>query len=96
MKALALAVALSLSAQAAEPKDAPVRVLKAGELVPFDGLCMTDAQAIEQAKRVAAAEAKAKALEESMAVAPPWWVVAAVGVVAVGAGVGLGYAVARR
>ena len=82
-------------AQDAKPLDAPVAVVKAGELVPFDGLLLSDAQAISQAKRVAGAEAKAEALEAGVKASPPWWVVPLVAVVALGAGVGIGIAAAR-
>ena len=91
-----LVAALPVRAQDVVPKDAPVAVVKAGELVPFDGLLLSDAQAISQAKRVAGAEAKAEALEAGVKASPPWWVVPLVAVVALGAGVGIGIAAAPR
>ena len=93
--ALALCLALSSMAQDVKPLDAPVAVVKAGELVPFDGLLLSDAQAIQQAKRVASAEAKAASLEESLRNSPGWWVLPVVAVVALGAGVGIGIAATR-
>lgn len=93
--ALSLCLALPCMAQDAKPLDAPVAVVKAGELVPFDGLLLSDAQAISQAKRVAGAEAKAEALEAGVKASPPWWVVPLVAVVALGAGVGIGIAATR-
>ncbi len=94
--ALALCLALPCSAQDVVPLDAPVAVVRAGDLVPFDGLLLSDAQAISQAKRVAGAEAKAEALGAGLKASPPWWAVAVVAVVALGAGVGIGIAAAPR
>lgn len=97
MRALALVALLALPALAqdvpvAEPR--PV-VLKAGDAVPYDGLLLSDAQAIDAAKRLAASEAKAKTLEEGLKSAPAWWVVPLVAVVALGVGAGIGVAASR-
>ena len=93
--ALALCLALPSMAQDAKPLDAPVAVVKAGELVPFDGLLLSDTQAIQQAQRVVGAEARAAALEAGVRNSPPWWVVPVVALVALGAGVGIGIAATR-
>ena len=93
--ALALCLALPSMAQDAKPSDAPVAVVKAGAVVPFDGLLLSDAQAIQQAKRVAGAEAKSEALEAGVRNSPPWWAIVVVGVVCLGAGVGIGIAATR-
>lgn len=95
---LAVILLASFTAHAADPvpADAPVAVVKSGQLVPFDGLLLSDAQAIAQAKRVAGAEAKAEALEAGLKTSPPWWVIPLVGLVCLGAGVGIGIAAAPR
>ena len=98
MRAVALVVLLSMTAHAqAVPADAPtVAVVKAGDAVPFSGLLLSDAQAIAQAQRVAAAEARAKSLEDSLKTAsPPWWALVIVGVVALGGGVALGFGITQ-
>lgn len=92
--ALALVVALPCYAQQADaPVAAPAVVLSKGDVAPMHGLLLSDSAAIDAAKRLAASEAEAKSLRESIKAAPPWWVAVVVGVVALGAGVGLGYGI---
>ena len=94
--ALVLVVALPCYAQQADaPVAAPAVVLSKGDAAPMHGLLLSDAAAIDAAKRLAASEAEAKSLRESIKAAPPWWVAVLVGVVALGAGVGVGYAVTQ-
>jgi hypothetical protein len=93
---LALVVALPCYAQQADaPVAAPAVVLSAGDVAPMHGLLLSDAAAIDAAKRLAASEAEAKSLRESIKQAPPWWGYVLIGVAALGAGVGLGYGISR-
>jgi hypothetical protein len=95
-RALALALVLAVPCAAQDvPLDAPVAAVKKGDVVAFDGLLLSDTQAIAQARRVAGCEAKAAVLEKNLTPSTPWWVIPVVAVLAVGAGVGLGVAVAR-
>lgn len=74
--ALALVLALSLALPAAaQPSDAPC---KAGDVV------LTPEAAVEAARRLTAAEAKAEVYEKNPPL--PWWGVVIIGVVAAGAG----------
>lgn len=95
-RALALCLVLALpcyAQQADAPVAAPAVVLSAGDVAPMHGLLLSDAAAIDAAKRLAAAEARAASLEASVKASPPWWIPALVGVLALGAGVGLGYGI---
>lgn len=96
MKALLLAVLLAQAADAPlVVEERPAMVLKAGEVVPFDGVCLTNGLAIRQAQRVAAAEAERDALKASH-IGWPLVVGAVVGALLVGGAVGAGVAVATR
>ncbi len=69
--------------------DAPLRpaiTVKAGELVSFDGVCMTDAKAIETGKRLAYAEAVVAETDGKLVIPLPAVVAAVAVVVAVVAG----------
>jgi hypothetical protein len=79
------------SGAASASEDAPKVVrLVVGQPAPFDGLLLADARAVEQARRVVAAEAQVKALEAKLAAAPSWWWVPVAGLVGLGIGLGLG------
>ncbi len=67
-----------------EPR--PAQVFKAGEIVPYDGVCMTDERAILTGKRLAAAEASVAATDGKLVLAPGTVVAAVAVVVAVVAG----------
>ncbi len=51
-------VALLAQAEVAPTVDAPVTVVKRGQLVPTDGVLLSDIRAVEQAKRVIGCEAE--------------------------------------
>jgi hypothetical protein len=99
--ALVLLLIASL-AHAEAPADAPVveerpaMTFKAGEVVPFDGVCMTDGRAVATAKRIASCEAGLAVIESRPSL--PVVVALVIGALAVGvlAGTAAGYAAARR
>ena len=96
MKALLLA---ALLAQADAPlAERPAMELKAGEVVPFDGVCLTSGKSIEVGKRIAACEAGLAVAESKTMVSTPVLVAAIVGALAVGfaAGAATAYAVSRK
>lgn len=100
MTALVLAMLLTQAAPA-PAADAPVLELppqgktievKAGELVPFDGVCLDAAQSLRAGKRVAACEAGLKVAESKSMISTPVLVAGVAGVVAaVGAAFAAGY-----
>ena len=98
MKATALVVLLACGAAWADPgmpaEDAPVFILKAGEASPSDGLLLSPANAVKQAQRVTACEVERDTLKTSVTPAA-WWVIAIVGVLALGAGIGAGYGISK-
>ncbi len=55
----------ALLAQAAVPDVPAVVVVKAGQIVPADGLWVSDAKAVEQAKRVVSCETERDELKKS-------------------------------
>lgn len=73
---------------------APVLVLKGGEVAPGPGLFLSEPQAVAQAKRVAACEAERDSLKGNLGV--PVWVPVVVGVLALGAGTGLGVLLVKK
>lgn len=71
------------------PADAPTRpamTLKAGESIPFDGVCMDDVLAVRTGKRLASAEAQVSQLDGKTMVSTPLLVGGVVAVVALVAG----------
>ncbi len=97
MKALALVVLVSFAAQAQDagvPLDAPV-LLRKGDAMPFDGVGLSEGQAVAQARRVTAAEAERDALRASVKSQVPWWVVPVVVILAGAAGAGVVLAVKK-
>lgn len=96
MRSLILAVLLPVVAFGAEPPDVPIAVvgeplilrepmvLKAGDTVPFDGVCLNDGQAIKQGKRVAACEATLAAVETKAVISVPLLIAGIAGAIAVG------------
>ncbi len=99
MKACLVAVlcASLAHAQAADAPtvERPALTFKAGEVVPFDGVCMTDGKAIETGKRLASAEAQVAAVEGKSIVSTPVLVGGIVAIIAVAfaAGAATAYAV---
>lgn len=95
----ALALVLCCSLASAQPADAPVVelpvIVAAGDTVPHDGLLLSAAGAVAQAKRVAACEAERDSLRASQ-VSWPLVIAAVVGALLVGGAVGAGVAVAAR
>lgn len=106
MKLISLLVLCAFSAQAAD--DAPLATLgetqlarppmqmKAGEVVPFDGLCMDDALTVQTGKRIASCEATLAKAEKSSLVSTPVLIALVAGALVVGLGAGYGIAVATR
>ena len=100
MRALALALVASLAH--AQPVDAPLgepraaMTLKAGEVVPFDGVCMDDARAILTGKRLAGAEAQVKSVEGKTVISTPLLVAGIIAAVVVSGAVGAGVALAVK
>jgi hypothetical protein len=100
VKALALSLLVAGSAFAEgydetvfpAPADAPYR-LKTGQPAPADGLLLPDEMAIAAARRLKACEAEQPVLKKGVEASAPWWVVPVVLVVALGAGIGVGFGV---
>ena len=95
MKALLLA---ALLAQADAPlAERPAMELKAGEVVPFDGVCMTSGKSLEVGKRIASCEAEVAKAHESTLISTPVLVAGVVGIVLVAfaAGAATAYAVKK-
>jgi len=97
-----LALVLCASLAHAEPKDAPVAerpamTLKAGEVVPFDAVCMTDGKTLEVGKRIASCEASLAVVETKTVISTPILVggLVAVIVLAFAAGAAAGFAASR-
>ncbi len=92
---VALLLAQAVDAPVAEPR--PAIVVEAGALVPFAGVCMDDAQAVKQAKRVASCEASMAMVETKTLLSTPVLVggVVAIVVVAFAAGAATAYAVTK-
>lgn len=93
--ALALLVGLPVYGQ---PTDVPVKepggavlVLKAGAVVPMDGVFMDDASAITAAKRLAAAEAEVAVYRKAPLM--PVWAVVLLTVAAAASGAGVTVAI---
>ena len=95
MKALLLA-ALLAQAPDAPLAERPAMELKAGETVPFDGVCMTSGKSIEVGKRIASCEAGLAVAESKTMISTPVLVAAIIGALAVGAAVGAGAALAAK
>lgn len=102
MKALLLVTLVSFSALA--EGDAPLAtttIVPQGLTQGITGpaLCLPDTQAIALAQRLAKAEGEAAAAKDLLGKSPPGWVIPVVAVAAVlvagGAGVGIGYAIAH-
>jgi len=80
--------------------DAPVAdagetiILRAGEPAPVDGLLLPTAIAIAEAKRHQREAVENASLRGSITPVA-WWAIVTVGVLAAGAGVGLGYGLAK-
>jgi len=70
---IALVVALLLAQDAGTPLSVaqPAIVVRAGDVVAFDGVLMSDAKAVEVGKRLASAEAVVAALKEQPVVGVP-------------------------
>lgn len=66
----------------------PAVVLKAGDPLPWDGVCLDDAQAIVQANKVANTEGKVSPIVVVVAIAA--------GVVATGAAAAIGYVAGQK
>ena len=97
MRALCAALVLCCGVVWADPgmpADAPVFIIKAGEVAPSDGLLLSPANAVKQAQRVTACEVERDTLKGSVTPAA-WWVVTIVGVLALGAGIGAGYGISK-
>lgn len=86
MTGLVLAVLLTQAADAPvlelPPQGRTIEVT-AGELVPFDGVCLDDAQNLRAGKRMAACEAGLKVAETKTMISTPVLVAGVAGVVAV-------------
>lgn len=99
MSALIVALMLSQAADApvAESEPRPAMILTAGSIVPFDGVCLDDAQTVKQAKRVASCEASMSLVETKTMVSTPVLVGGIVAIVAVAfaAGAATAYAVKK-
>jgi len=102
VRMLALLTLISVSALA--EGDAPLAtttIVPQGvtQVVTGPALCLPDTQAIAVAQRLTKAEAEATAAKDMLAKSTPGWVIPVVAVVAVlvagGAGVGIGYAIAH-
>ena len=96
MKALCAALVLCCGTVWADPapSDAPVIILKAGEVAPSDGLLLSPANAVTQAKRVTACEAERDVLKTQVTPLPVWAAVT-IGILALGAGIGAGYGLSK-
>lgn len=98
MKALLLA---ALLAQTDAPLDLPPvgRTIEvtAGDMVPFDGVCLDGDQSLRAAKRVAACEAGLKVAESKTMISTPVLVAGVVGIVLLSfaAGAATAYAVKK-
>lgn len=98
MKALLLA---ALLAQTDAPLDLPpvgqTIEVTAGDMVPFDGVCLDGDQSLRAAKRVAACEAGLKAAESKTMISTPVLVAGVVGIVLLSfaAGAATAYAVKK-
>jgi len=95
VRALLLA---ALLAQADAPlAERPAMELKAGEVVPFDGVCLTSGKSIEVGKRIASCEAEVAKAHEGTLISTPVLVggIVAVVVVAFAAGAATALAVKR-
>ncbi len=92
MNALLIALLLSQDAGQAPDGGRPAIVVKAGDAVPWDGVCMDDAKAIDTGKRLASAEAQVLFVSDKTVIATPV-AVTAVGAVlaAVASAFGAGY-----
>lgn len=89
------------------PTDAPLIVvgdplvrrtmqLQAGEMVPFDAVCLNGEQAVHQAKRIVACETTLAKAEGQQLVSLPVLIAAVAGALAVGAAVATGVVLATR
>ncbi len=75
-----------------DPLPRPALVVTKGEVVPFNGVLLDDAQAVQQGKRVVNCEATLKKAEESTLISTPVIVALIAGALTVGLGVGFGVA----
>lgn len=98
----ALAILLTASLAHGQAADAPTlerpaMTLKAGEIVPFDGVYMDDAKAVSTGKRIAACEAEMAIVETKTVISTPLLVggIAAIIAVAFAAGAATAMAVKR-
>ena len=93
MKALALVLAVSLTARAWAADDAPV-LLAAGEVAPVAGVLLPNDVAVRRAKELVACDAERTSLKAAPAPLPP---LAVVGLVVLGvlAGGAAGYGIAK-
>lgn len=91
MKALAVSLALVMALPAHAADDAPI-IVRAGEQAPMSGILLSDAVAVQQAKRIKGCEAERDALKASAGI-PVGLVVLGV-VLGVAVGGAAGYAVA--
>lgn len=95
---VAVLLAAEPAVDAGVPIDAPAAAVtvQAGELVPFDGVLLSNSKAIEQAKRIVDAEARAQAFSDAQVSTPVVIAVAVCTALVVGAAAaGGGYAVGK-
>lgn len=85
-------------AQAADAPtvERPAMELKAGEPVPFDGVCMTSSKSIEVGKRIASCEASMAVVETKTVISTPVLVGGIVALVALAFAAGAATAYATR
>ncbi len=96
MISLALALVLTQAPDAPLVEPRPAVMVRAGDVVPFDGACLDDATLVKTGKRLAAAEASVAATDGKLVIAPSTVVVAvAAVVVVVGGAVAIGYVAGR-
>lgn len=75
----------------------PAITVKAGELVPFDGVCLTDGLAVRTGKRIAMCEATVAKAEEGFLFTKPVLLLGVAGIIAASfaAGVAVTYAATK-
>lgn len=99
MKALLLAALLAQSDAPLLDLPPPGRTIEvtAGDMVPFDGVCLDGDQSLRAAKRVAACEAGLKVAESKTMISTPVLVAGIAGIIAVSfaAGAAVAYAAKR-
>ncbi len=66
----------------------PATEVKAGQLMPFDGLCLDETLAVATGKRIASCEETLKAAQKDTLVSVPLFVAVIAATLAVGLGVG--------